>query len=81
MRRRTGPDDWREANRARWDEGVALHTASDYYDQDRSRRVRDVLRDFGIAEVGDVTGRSLLDLQCHFGKPRRAAAVRPSPGG
>ncbi|UKY51701.1 class I SAM-dependent methyltransferase [Streptomyces inhibens] len=68
MRRHPGPDDWREANRAKWDERVAIHTASDYYDQDRFRRVRDVIRDFEAAEVGDVTGRSLLHLQCHFGQ-------------
>src|SRR5437764_7986869 len=66
--RRPGPDDWREANRARWDERVAIHTASDYYDQDGFRRVKDVIRAFETAEVGEVTGRSLLHLQCHFGQ-------------
>ncbi|MFI9259303.1 class I SAM-dependent methyltransferase [Streptomyces sioyaensis] len=76
MRQHTSPDDWREANRARWDERVALHTASDFYDQDRFRRVRDVLRDFEIAEVGDVTGRSLLHLQCHFGQDTLSWAHR-----
>ncbi|MEV7376905.1 class I SAM-dependent methyltransferase [Streptomyces lydicus] len=76
MRRHNGPDDWREANRARWDERVALHTASDFYDQDRFRRVRDVLRAFETAEVGDVTGRSLLHLQCHFGQDTLSWAHR-----
>ncbi|MGA4947229.1 class I SAM-dependent methyltransferase [Streptomyces lydicamycinicus] len=76
MRRITGAEDWREANRARWDERVAIHTASDYYDQDRFRRVRDVLRDFEVAEVGDVTGRSLLHLQCHFGQDTLSWAHR-----
>ncbi|MFF4605786.1 class I SAM-dependent methyltransferase [Streptomyces sp. NPDC001339] len=68
MRGHTGPDDWREANRARWDERVAIHTASDFYDQDGFRRARDVIRDFEVAEIGEVTGRSLLHLQCHFGQ-------------
>ncbi|TJZ42896.1 class I SAM-dependent methyltransferase [Streptomyces piniterrae] len=76
MRRHTGPDDWRETNRARWDERVAIHTASDYYDQERFRRERDVLRDFEIAEVGDVTGRTLLHLQCHFGQDTLSWAHR-----
>ncbi|MFG2397567.1 class I SAM-dependent methyltransferase [Streptomyces lydicus] len=76
MRRHNGPDDWRETNRARWDERVALHTASDFYDQDRFRRVRDVLRAFETAEVGDVTGRSLLHLQCHFGQDTLSWAHR-----
>ncbi|MFD8544930.1 class I SAM-dependent methyltransferase [Streptomyces sp. NPDC059649] len=76
MRKHTGPDDWRETNRARWDERVAIHTASDFYDQERFRRVRDVLRDFEVAEVGDVTGRSLLHLQCHFGQDTLSWAHR-----
>ncbi|MEV0374238.1 methyltransferase domain-containing protein [Streptomyces sp. NPDC050636] len=76
MRRHTGPDDWREANRARWDERVAIHTASDYYDQDQFRHARDVIRDFEIAEVGDVTGRTLLHLQCHFGQDTLSWAHR-----
>ncbi|MEU9113599.1 methyltransferase domain-containing protein [Streptomyces sp. NPDC048483] len=76
MRRHTGPDGWREANRAMWDERVAIHTASDYYDQDGFRRARDVIRDFEIAEVGDVTGRTLLHLQCHFGQDTLSWAHR-----
>ncbi|MGW1378005.1 class I SAM-dependent methyltransferase [Streptomyces sp. NPDC002446] len=76
MRRHNGPDDWREANRARWDERVAIHTASDYYDQEKFRRGRDVIRDFEAAEVGDVTGRSLLHLQCHFGQDTLSWAHR-----
>lgn len=61
------PDDWREANRARWDERVAIHTASDFYDLDAFRAGKDALRAFELAEVGDVTGKSLLHLQCHIG--------------
>ncbi|MFG2539938.1 class I SAM-dependent methyltransferase [Streptomyces sp. NPDC048511] len=61
------PDDWREANRARWDERVPIHAAGDYYDLDAFLAGRDVLRGFEIAEVGDVTGKTLLHLQCHIG--------------
>ncbi|MFE6689738.1 class I SAM-dependent methyltransferase [Streptomyces sp. NPDC057743] len=71
-----GPEGWREANRARWDERVPLHTASAYYDQDAFRRTRDVIRDFETEEVGDVTGRSLLHLQCHFGQDTLSWAHR-----
>jgi SAM-dependent methyltransferase len=76
MRAHTGPDDWREANRARWDERVAIHTLSDFYDQAGFRDSRDVIRDFEAAEVGDVTGRSLLHLQCHFGQDTLSWAHR-----
>ncbi|MFI8198337.1 class I SAM-dependent methyltransferase [Streptomyces sp. NPDC085942] len=61
------PNDWRDANRARWDERVPIHVASDFYDLDAFRAGRDALRDFELAEVGDVTGRTLLHLQCHIG--------------
>ncbi|APE22467.1 MULTISPECIES: class I SAM-dependent methyltransferase [Streptomyces] len=61
------PEDWHEANRARWDERVPIHAASAFYDLDAFRAGKDALRDFELAEVGDVTGRSLLHLQCHIG--------------
>ncbi|MCD9875203.1 class I SAM-dependent methyltransferase [Streptomyces guryensis] len=61
------PADWREANRDHWDERVPVHVASDFYDLDGFRAGRDVLRDFEIAEVGDVRDKSLLHLQCHIG--------------
>ncbi|MBV7669566.1 methyltransferase domain-containing protein [Streptomyces halstedii] len=61
------PDAWHEANRARWDERVAIHAAGDFYDLDSFRAGKDALRDFERAEVGDVRGRTLLHLQCHIG--------------
>ncbi|MGN5634181.1 class I SAM-dependent methyltransferase [Streptomyces sp. AC154] len=61
------PADWREANRAMWDERVPIHYGSDFYDLDSFRAGKDALRAFELAEVGDVTGRSLLHLQCHIG--------------
>lgn len=76
MPRHTGPDDWREANRAMWDERVPIHRASDFYDFEGFLRDRDVIRDFEAAEVGDVTGRSLLHLQCHFGQDTLSWAHR-----
>lgn len=61
------PPDWHSANRAHWDERVPLHVASDFYDLEGFRSGTDALREFELAEVGDVTGRSLLHLQCHIG--------------
>ncbi|MEU7024591.1 class I SAM-dependent methyltransferase [Streptomyces sp. NPDC046203] len=61
------PEDWYEANRTFWDERVPIHAASDFYALDRFRADEDPLRAFEREEVGDVTGRSLLHLQCHFG--------------
>ncbi|WP_329038746.1 methyltransferase domain-containing protein [Streptomyces sp. NBC_00178] len=61
------PDDWHETNRARWDERVPIHAAGDFYDLDAFLAGRDALRPFELEEVGDVTGRTLLHLQCHIG--------------
>ncbi|MEU0761095.1 class I SAM-dependent methyltransferase [Streptomyces microflavus] len=61
------PDDWQDANRARWDERVPIHVASDFYDLEAFRAGKDALRPFELAEVGDVTGKTLLHLQCHIG--------------
>nr|WP_232805794.1 hypothetical protein [Glycomyces xiaoerkulensis] len=65
----------RETNRAMWDERVPIHAASDFYDQDAFRAGRDEIRDFEAAEVGDVTGKRLLHLQCHMGLTAVAGCV------
>jgi SAM-dependent methyltransferase len=56
-----------ELNRAWWDERVALHVEGDFYDVDSFRKGRDTLRPFELEEVGDVSGCTLVHLQCHFG--------------
>jgi SAM-dependent methyltransferase len=58
-----------EANRAMWDERVPIHVAGDFYavEEFRSRAQRLTVREFEIDELGDVDGRTLLHLQCHFG--------------
>jgi SAM-dependent methyltransferase len=56
-----------EANRARWDESVPIHVASQGYDLDGFLRGEKTLYATEMEEVGDVTGKTLLHLQCHFG--------------
>jgi SAM-dependent methyltransferase len=56
-----------ELNRAWWDERVPLHVASDFYDVEGFKAGASKLRDFELEDVGDVSGRSLVHLQCHFG--------------
>ncbi|WP_239513682.1 bifunctional 2-polyprenyl-6-hydroxyphenol methylase/3-demethylubiquinol 3-O-methyltransferase UbiG [Streptosporangium sp. 'caverna'] len=58
---------WRESNRAWWDERVPLHAASELFDVTGFQAGRDTLRPFEAAEVGDVTGKTLLHLQCGIG--------------
>ncbi|MFI8003659.1 class I SAM-dependent methyltransferase [Streptomyces sp. NPDC086010] len=61
------PDDWHATNRARWDERVPIHAAGEFYGLDAFLAGRDALRPFELEEVGHVTGRTLLHLQCHIG--------------
>jgi SAM-dependent methyltransferase len=53
------------ANRANWDERTALHLEA--YGVDEFLAGESTLKALELGEVGDVAGRSLLHLQCHFG--------------
>jgi SAM-dependent methyltransferase len=59
--------DWLNTNRASWDERVPIHVAADFYDVAGFKAGRDSLAPFEPEEVGDVRGRDLVHLQCHFG--------------
>jgi len=63
------PDDREamETNRRHWDEVVPIHVASADYDVAAFKAGRTSLRSLELAEVGDVRGKTLLHLQCHFG--------------
>src|ERR1051325_8692130 len=54
-------------NRAHWDEVVPLHVASEFYDVASFKAGRSALLPVELAELGDVRGKTLLHLQCHFG--------------
>jgi SAM-dependent methyltransferase len=60
-------DDYFEANRALWDEYTQIHARSKFYDLEGFKAGRNSLQAFEIEELGDVAGKSLLHLQCHFG--------------
>jgi 2-polyprenyl-3-methyl-5-hydroxy-6-metoxy-1,4-benzoquinol methylase len=56
-----------ERNRAWWDARVAGHVESEFYDVARFRDGGSSLRPFELEEVGDVVGKRIAHLQCHFG--------------
>jgi SAM-dependent methyltransferase len=55
------------ANQALWDAWTEVHAAGEFYDLAAFRAGGVRVRDYEIAALGDVAGRSLLHLQCHFG--------------
>ncbi|MDX3229514.1 class I SAM-dependent methyltransferase [Streptomyces sp. ME19-01-6] len=60
--------EWLRLNRENWDDRVGVHAVSDFYDLPAFRAGGSTLRSFEHDEVGDVTGRKLLHLQCHMGQ-------------
>ena len=63
----TDPLDPIRENEALWDAWTGIHEASTFYDIEGFRRGGIRLRDEEVAAVGDVHGKTLLHLQCHFG--------------
>ena len=60
--------DWREENRANWDERVGVHLGAPMYDLSDLRAGKGRLTPIEEAGIGDVSGLDLLHLQCHFGR-------------
>src|SRR5438270_9786453 len=56
-----------EANRRLWDEWVDVNAGSELYRLEEFKQGASKLTPFIVDEVGDVNGKSLLHLQCHFG--------------
>ena len=60
-------DDYKRANLALWNEWTEIHAKSEFYDLEGFKAGNTSLNAFEIEEMGEVTGKSLLHLQCHFG--------------
>ena len=59
--------EYMDSNRQRWNEMVEVHEKSAFYDVASFKAGRISVTNLERAEVGDVSGKSLLHLQCHFG--------------
>ena len=60
-------DAYLAANQALWDTWTSYHIASQFYNVAGFKAGRDSLDPITLAGPGDVRGKSLLHLQCHFG--------------
>jgi SAM-dependent methyltransferase len=67
-------NDYISANRELWDTKVAHHVASDFYDVAGFLKGANPLNDIELALLGDVKGKRILHLQCHFGQDSIALA-------
>jgi SAM-dependent methyltransferase len=65
------------ANKALWEEWTPIHVRSEFYDvQGWKLGARPDMYPLLVDEVGDITGKDLLHLQCHFGLDTLAWARR-----
>ena len=60
---------WMEANQLNWDDRTAVHlrNRTSFYPIDRVRAGDDAFGEPEDSELGDVAGKRLIHLQCHFG--------------
>ncbi len=57
-----------ETNRETWNKKVAIHAASEFYNMEGFKNGESSLNVYELEALGDVSGKSLLHLQCHFGQ-------------
>lgn len=55
-------------NKATWNEKVKIHADSEMYDLKAFKNGKSSLMTYELNALGDVNGKSLLHLQCHFGQ-------------
>ena len=56
-----------EENKQSWNKRTSVHKDSAFYDLDSFKKGKTALHKIELDELGDVKGKSLLHLQCHFG--------------
>ena len=59
--------DFFKVNKDTWNKKVGIHAASEFYDVKGFKEGASTLNHYELDELGDVSGKSLLHLQCHFG--------------
>lgn len=57
-----------EVNSALWNERVAHHVQSGFYDLEGFKQGKTSLKEIELDLLGDIRGKKLLHLQCHFGQ-------------
>ncbi len=60
-------EDYLNTNKANWNERVAFHKKSELYGLEKFKKGVNKLHSLEREELGEITGKSVLHLQCHFG--------------
>ena len=57
-----------ETNKKAWNKRTSIHIKSNFYNNEEFKKGKDSLNPIELNAIGDVKGKSLLHLQCHFGQ-------------
>lgn len=61
-------DNYVEINKALWNQKTNYHVGSEFYNMEAFLNGQTSLKDIELQLLGDVKGKSVLHLQCHFGQ-------------
>jgi len=61
-------NNYKEINRKAWNHKTAVHIDSEFYDNEAFLKGKNSLKSIELNILGDITGKSVLHLQCHFGQ-------------
>lgn len=62
------PENYKSVNRASWNNRLEAHYISDFYDVKGFIQGKSSLNSIELELLGDIKGKSILHLQCHFGQ-------------
>lgn len=65
-----------EYNKENWNNRVDVHVKSEFYDLDGFLKHQNSLNSIELDLLGDVRGKSILHLQCHFGQDSLSLAAK-----
>ncbi len=61
-------EEYFEINKALWNEKTQIHADSNFYGMDAFKSGQTTLKSIEIDLLGDISNKTLLHLQCHFGQ-------------
>ena len=61
-------DNYLEINKDSWNKRTSYHLKSDFYQMDAFKAGKSSLMDIELELLGNVNGKRILHLQCHFGQ-------------
>lgn len=60
-------EDYYKINKEAWNARTKIHLHSSFYDLDKFKKEVESVPDLDLSLLGDIRGKSILHLQCHFG--------------